>query len=718
MPRSGLSSVHDRTASAAAAEGLAVPRPAPSMPPLAYRAGARKTILANVDAKVRAEETIRRTVGAIVDLTQRKGTDAGGVPQPEARQGAAQESGPDVAPFETARTSVLETDPLLRLASRLGRVAAWSLDLRRSEATWSSEVMSIYEFQPDQEVTTDLLVSLAAHERRQAIGEAMHTCHVRGTPVDIEFPSSTAKGRRVWLRLLAEAVRDEAGAIVRVQGVVQDVTDRKQDAERLRLLTERLTATFESITDGFATLDRELRVTYVNREAERRSGLSRDMLIGRRLPELFPTFADSTFSREFERALREGTAGGTEAYSAALGRWLQVSVFPSGQGLALYMRDVTDSKKAQQEVILSEERYRLLFETSADGIIQMRPDGRIRRSNRAACAMFGRTEAQMQALRSAQLVSPCDQRLQSMVGERLRSGSARGELTMVRADGSTFEAEVNTSTFKNRDGQSIANLVIRDATERIALRQKLIALNDELSEKVRQRTFELESANSELRGFARSLAHDMRQPIAAIGSLGFALEAALAKDDKDTARRHAGSIGEATRWMGDYVVALLGLTRISQAILKPEEVDLSSLATGLLRELQEQDPGRSVRVHVQPQVRANGDLTLLRLLLQNLLGNAWKFTSRREGALISFAAGTSPEGEVVYSVKDNGAGFDLGRAQRLFETFQRFHDSSEYPGTGIGLANAHRIVQRHGGRIWAESTPGAGATFHFTLARA
>lgn len=621
----------------------------------------------------------------------------------------------DITPLKAAQERASRAQALLQLASRLGRVGAWALDLPSMEGAWSSELVNLYEFEPHQQVSPELLVGLVAIDQREAVGSAMHACHMQGTPVDLEFPSLTAKGKQIWLRLTAEAVRDSSGAIVRMQGAAQDITDRKRDAERLRLLNQQLTTTLESITDGFVTVDREFRFTYVNGEAERRSGLSRSDLLGKSLPEWFAGFPDSQFRREFDRALAEGTTGHVEAFSPTFRRWLSVDVFPSEQGLALFIRDVTESKKAQQELVLSEERYRLLFETSADGILKVAPDGRIRRSNRAACAMFGRTEPQMQELLSAQLVWPGDQRLQPMVANRLQSGGARGELTMVRADGSTFEGEVNTSTFKDAQGQTFVNLVVRDATERIQLRQKLIALNEELAEQVRQRTRELERANSELKGFARSLAHDLRQPIAAAKSFGFALEVALAKKDAEGARGYAGQIGRTTQWMGDYVEALLSLTKVSQAVLTIEDVDLSALALGLLEELQEQQPGRRALVEVQPGLRARGDRTLLRLLLQNLLSNAWKFSARKDPARIAFAAATSPDGDVVYSIKDNGAGLDMSQADRLFETFQRFHKSSDYPGTGIGLANAHKIVLRHGGRIWAESRPGHGARFFFTL---
>jgi signal transduction histidine kinase len=167
--------------------------------------------------------------------------------------------------------------------------------------------------------------------------------------------------------------------------------------------------------------------------------------------------------------------------------------------------------------------------------------------------------------------------------------------------------------------------------------------------------------------------------------------------------------------MSEYVEALLSLARISQASLDIEEVDLSAMASALFDELQRESPGRRVACSIQPQMYADGDATLLRLLLQNLLGNAFKFTGRKSRAEISLYSELASDGRIVYCVRDNGVGFDAAQAHRLFGTFQRLHRQADFPGTGIGLANAKRIVERHGGTIWAASDSGRGTSFMFTL---
>jgi signal transduction histidine kinase len=248
-----------------------------------------------------------------------------------------------------------------------------------------------------------------------------------------------------------------------------------------------------------------------------------------------------------------------------------------------------------------------------------------------------------------------------------------------------------------------------------SLGEQLAASNAELSKRVRERTRELELVNSELKGFAHALAHDLKSPIAAVEGFGRALDEALSMGDLAHGRHYAGRIRAAGLRMGEYVDALLSMAETSQSIVDRSQVDLSAMAAGVLDELQARDPGRRVHRSIQPGLVVQGDRRLLRMLLENLLGNAWKFTARREGAEIALTGTVDEAGETVYSVRDNGAGFDMEWAGRLFGTFQRLHSVDEYAGTGIGLANAQRVVTRHGGRIWAKGRVGEGATFSFTL---
>jgi light-regulated signal transduction histidine kinase (bacteriophytochrome) len=239
-------------------------------------------------------------------------------------------------------------------------------------------------------------------------------------------------------------------------------------------------------------------------------------------------------------------------------------------------------------------------------------------------------------------------------------------------------------------------------------------LRGELTDQLERANAQLVATNEELEAFSYSVSHDLRAPIRAIGSF----TSAVLEDAGDAlapgSREYLQRVVRAAASMGEMIEALLELSRVSRAAIVREAVDLTSAATGLLDELAQRDPKRTVITRVAPNLSTTGDRRLVRVVLDNLLGNAWKFTSQRESARIDVGSELR-DGAPAFFVRDNGAGFDAAHAQSLFKPFKRLHSEKEFAGTGIGLATARRIVERHGGRIWAESSPGSGATFFVTF---
>jgi len=225
---------------------------------------------------------------------------------------------------------------------------------------------------------------------------------------------------------------------------------------------------------------------------------------------------------------------------------------------------------------------------------------------------------------------------------------------------------------------------------------------------------ELEHKNRELESFSYAVSHDLRAPLRRVDGFARALTERGSTDS--TSERFLGNIRESIRHMGQLIDDVLHLSRVTSAEMRSQEVDLSALADLAITRLREAEPSRQVTARVRPGVVVQGDGRLLRIALENLLQNAWKFTGQRDAALIEFGAGQR-DGELAYFVKDNGVGFDMGYAGRLFGPFQRLHRAAEFPGSGIGLATAQRVIHRHGGRIWAEARQDEGATFLFTLGR-
>jgi PAS domain S-box-containing protein len=256
--------------------------------------------------------------------------------------------------------------------------------------------------------------------------------------------------------------------------------------------------------------------------------------------------------------------------------------------------------------------------------------------------------------------------------------------------------------------------VISDITQRKRLEEELWAYRSRLELLVVERTKELTAAVHELESFSYSVSHDLHAPLRAINGFGSALHEDYYQHLDEAGRDYLDRMRKATVRMGRLIDGLLTLTRVVRSEIRKEPVDLSAAASEIATEMASHDPRRQVTFRIAPTLNALGDPSHLRLLLQNLFGNAWKFTAKGGSALIEFNQ-TEVDGVRAFFVRDNGPGFDPEFARGLFQPFCRLHESDEFPGTGIGLATVKRVVQRHGGQVWAESDAGLGATFYFTL---
>jgi PAS domain S-box-containing protein len=382
--------------------------------------------------------------------------------------------------------------------------------------------------------------------------------------------------------------------------------------------------------------------------------------------------------------------------------------------------DVSD-RDARQRTIAGQAA---LLELAHDAIFVQDLGGHITYWNAGAERTYGFTRAEAMGQLCHDLLSTeYPELLTSIEATMARHGLWEGELVHRRADGRSIVVESRWAAQLAPGGSLLGYMEVnRDITarkdaEREALRvaEEVQALNATLGQRVRQRTIHLEQANKNLEAFTYSVAHDLRTPLRGISGFAEVLRDDYGDRLDASGRDYADRVQAGCAQMGALIDDLLQLLRVTQAEMNLQDVDLSAEVNSVCGLLQVRNPGRQVRVLVEDGVRVTADRPLIRAALENLLGNAWKFTAGRADATVEFGTTAVDDAPLCCYVRDNGAGFDPAYVGKLFQPFQRLHDAREFPGTGVGLASVQRIVQRHGGRTWAEGAVGRGATIYFTL---
>lgn len=370
---------------------------------------------------------------------------------------------------------------------------------------------------------------------------------------------------------------------------------------------------------------------------------------------------------------------------------------------------------SERQIRLSEARFRDLLESAPDGIVVVDGAGRIVLVNTQVERLFGYPRHELigqafdkllpEPLRAGH--AAC--RAACLAAPLTRQNGASEDLRGIRKDGSEFPISISLSPTKTDSGLGVV-CGIRDVSAQRETDRKIQGLNRRL----RLDNAELEGLNRELEAFSYSVSHDLRAPLRAIAGFSRALEEDVGDKLDPDAQAHLERVRHAAQRMETLIDDLLQLASVSRTEMDRSTVDLSRLAGEILTDLAASEPQRVAAAEIAPGLRVSADPRLLRILLENLLGNAWKFSRRSELAAISVGQEMTASGPVFF-VRDNGVGFDMADAADLFRPFQRLHGAQQFPGTGIGLATAQRVIRRHGGSIWARSSPGEGAIFYFTL---
>jgi PAS domain S-box-containing protein len=384
------------------------------------------------------------------------------------------------------------------------------------------------------------------------------------------------------------------------------------------------------------------------------------------------------------------------------------------------IRDITERKRTEDQLKASfKEIGDLKFALDEHAIVAITdPQGKITYVNDKFCAIskFSREELLGQDHRLINSSYHPKDFIRELWTTITHGKVWKGEIKNKAKDGSFYWVDTTIVPFLNEQGQPRQYVDIRaDITERKAAEENVRQLNVELEQRVVERTAQLQTANEELQAFSYSVSHDLRAPLRHVVGFVELLQQDAGPALSENSLRHLTTISQAAKRMGDLIDDLLAFSRIGRAALQKTDVNLDELVRETLGDFQAETKGRNIvwKIHALPPVRA--DRALLRMLLVNLISNAVKFTGARAEAKIEIGCAPNGTGETVIFIRDNGAGFDPQYTEKLFGVFQRLHSQAEFEGTGIGLANVQRIIQRHGGRAWAEGVIDGGATFYFSI---
>ena len=587
--------------------------------------------------------------------------------------------------------------------------------------SWNRGAEKIFGY-PAQECIGQSMLMLFPPERVAEEAEILARIK-QGEKVDhFETVRVTKSGKLIDVSVTLSPMRNDQGRIIGASKIARDITGRKQMEDARRASEARYRMLFEYAPDGIVVVDSKGYYLDANASICRMLGYARDEFIGLNATDIvapaeIPHIGEaldviknkSDYRREWQFRRKDGSIFAVDTIATAM---------PCGKLLAV-IRDITERKRAAEALAESQALYHSLVDQMPAGVFRKDAEGRYAFVNSFFCRIRNSTPEQFLGKLPGELPVSEAQFFSQAASHHVQIMQT-GQPIEVQdeyhgVDGRTLFFHVVKSPVFAPDGKIIGSQgVLFDVTTHKHAEDEVRRLNAELEQRVIKRTAELEAANQELEAFSYSVSHDLRAPLRAInGFAGIVLED-FGSQLPEEGKRHLERIRDGGRQMGVLIDDLLAFSQLSRQLVNRQKINTAKLVQNVLEELKPQLDGRRIEIKIGELPACHGDPALLKQVWVNLISNAVKYTRGREPAIIEI--GCAPENnEDVYFVRDNGAGFDMQYADKLFGVFQRLHSADEFEGTGVGLAIVQRIIHRHGGRVWAEAKVNQGATFYFTI---
>ncbi len=641
-----------------------------------------------------------------------------------------------ISPIRDSRGRLVGTSKILR---HIGEQKRMEAARRASEARYRT----LFEYAPDGILIADSrsyyvdanpsVCELLGYSREELIGlhaaDIVAPSEIQNVAPALEAILTDSDYHREWQfrRKDGSALSAEVIATLmpdgNVLGVIRDITERKSAEHALRekerqlySSDRRLAMIMHGMTEACFAVDENWRFIFVNERCEVLLNRKREEMLGRSIWAAFAWLIGTPLEDHYRATMARRVPMSCEILLPFIGRWLDIRLFPTGEGLAAFLMDIHDRKIAELELRQSREKFKDLFDNAPTGYHEVDSDGRLSRINQAELKMLGYTEEELLGRYVWEIAA--NPEISRVAAQAKLAGTpppAAFERVFKRRDGTTFPVLIEDRLVQNGEGKTIGiRAVVQDITERKQAEEDVRRMNADLERRVAERTAQLESANKELEAFSYSVSHDLRTPLRAVDGFSQAVQEDFGPLLPPAGQKQLQTIRESAQRMGELIDDLLMFSRLSRQSLRKQPVDMEKLVRGVLKDLASSGDEGRLKIQVGALPPCEGDSALLKQVWINLLSNAFKYTSRRDQAVVEIGC-NQQAGESVYFVRDNGTGFDMRYVHKLFGVFQRLHRAEEYEGTGVGLAIVQRVVYRHGGRVWAEAKLNEGAFFQFTL---